>query len=223
MFHNLKSYGAAASLALLSIAAPTNAKDHKWTPERYSQCLQREGQDVLDLVESINTNSCRKGRMAIIDSDYPVGHFDVAANVAASRDKQAGSDWAVFATFRIEISSTKFYGGAYFLNQASGVFEQFEAASILVNGTRVELPITSQERGVPECQSSFRSGFGVTECKFASAVVLNLDSDILEKIQADAQAEPSGRLAVKIFTASMRGVTLGIPYSEIIAVQNATK
>jgi hypothetical protein len=213
--------GAPFIFACLIAVQPVEAKE--WTVERYSQCLQHEGQDALDIVESINTNSCRKGRLPIVDSDFPVGYFDIAANVAASREKRDDNQWSVFATFRIETTSSNFYGGASFLDQDDAGFDRFVAASSLVNGSRMDLTISSQKRGAPKCQSFFRSRLGMTKCQFASAVVINLTSDVLAKIRQDADSEPSGSMAIKIFNESLKGVTLDIPYAEILAVEKAVK
>lgn len=203
------------------VASPVIAKP--WDVDRYTECLQREGQGSLDLIESIHSDACRKGRAVIDDSDYPVGYFDISASVAASRDKKNLGDWAVFAKFRVATTDSRFYGPAAALNQQPREIPHFSATSTLIGGQLYELPISSQKEAIPDCESFSRGRLGMSKCELVTGVVVHLSSDVIEKIIEDARSQPLGNQMFKLFTPDFKGITIKIPYAEIIAVATSAR
>ncbi|WP_417615357.1 hypothetical protein [Parasphingorhabdus sp.] len=204
-------------------AAPISAKSKGWDVERYDQCLKRDGLGDLDLIENISSDACRKGRMAITQSDYPVGYFDVAASIAASREKRGDQEWAVFVKLRITTTDDRFYGPAAVLNQPQKEIPRFSTMSIMLGEELHEMEISSQKSAFPDCNSYYRRGLGMTKCDLVSGVVVHLNQEILQKIKDDAARQPFGDQKFKLFTHELKGLTLKIPYAEIISVAKSAQ
>jgi hypothetical protein len=211
---------ALVSAYVATAATPSHAQ-RTWDAERYSGCLQVEGEDELAPHIIIRSINCRSGRDPIVDREGEPGDVTMIASVAGAvhKDHPEASFVSIAIATRTVRTDTAI-GGQRVTSDRAGPLN-FYAGYALVAGQRVELQIARGRPSSPQCSTMRRGVVSGRSCTYSEGVAFRLPAEALAELHTQYTADPSAQFRMRLATRSGHAFTIEIPAAEIEAVRQA--
>lgn len=208
-------------LAYGAFAATSSKAQRTWDAERFSRCLQVEGEDELAPHIIIRSMNCRLGRDPIVNREGDAGDVTMIASIAGAVHKEhPEASFVSIAIASRTVRSDTAIGGLRVSSDSAG-FQNFEAGYAMVAGQRTELQIARVTPTSPRCEYLRRGAVSGRSCTYTEGVAFRLPAEALAELHTQYTADPSAQFRMRLATRSGHAFTIEIPAAEIEAVRQA--